>query len=76
MRVKKYPPEILMAKTATALKKPGETSRLATKAKPGRVFTISLKGIPRVDAQAKARLEAAARSPNSKRHDYPQLVVE
>jgi hypothetical protein len=65
-----------MAKTAKALTKPGETSRLATKAKAGRVFTLSLKGIPRVDAQAKARLEAAARSPNRKWHDYPHLVVE
>lgn len=65
-----------MAKTAAALKKPAETPRLAIKATAGRVFAISLKGIPRVDAQAKARLEAAARSPGSKRRDYPHLAVE
>ncbi|MDZ7855958.1 hypothetical protein [Sphaerotilus sp.] len=65
-----------MAKTASALKKPDETPRLATKASAGRVFAISLKGIPRVDAQAKARLEAASRTPSSKRRDYPQLAVE
>lgn len=41
----------------------------------GRLFTISLKGIPG-RTQAKARLEAAARSPSSKRHVYPQLIVE
>jgi hypothetical protein len=38
--------------------------------------SLSLKGMPRADAQAKARLEAAARSPSSKRRDYPQLAVK
>ena len=36
--------------------------------------SLSLKGMPRADAQAKARLEAAARGPRSKRRDYPQLA--
>jgi hypothetical protein len=61
-----------MAKRTAALNKSASTSKLSTKADAGRVFTISLKGIPRVDAQAKARLEAAARSPGSKRRDYPK----
>jgi hypothetical protein len=76
MLVKKHLPEISMAKSATALKKPEQTPGPGTKAAAGRVFAISLKGIPRVDAQAKARLEAAARSPSSKRRDYPQLGVK
>jgi hypothetical protein len=67
----------MAAKTATALKKPAETPGFTPKkAAAGRVFTMSLKGIPRVNAQTKARLEAAARSPGSKRRDYPKLVVE
>lgn len=36
----------------------------------GRVFTISLKNVPRVDANTKASLEAAARIP--RRRNYPQ----
>jgi len=35
-----------------------------------------LKGIPRVDAAAKARLEAAARSKDGKKHDYPAVAAE
>jgi len=70
-----------MAKTATALKSPAgatkhATKALVTKALAGRDFTISLKGIPWVDAQTKSRLEVAARSPSGKRQNDPQLVVE
>lgn len=42
----------------------------------GRVFSISMKGIPKVDAKAKARLEAAARSPYSKKRHFPILAIE
>jgi hypothetical protein len=63
-----------MPKATTLLKKQPETSKSATPAKAGRVFKISLKGIPRVDAKTKARLEAAARNPGSAPRDYPQVV--
>jgi hypothetical protein len=65
-----------MAKRAAALNKSATKSKLTTKADAGRAFTISLKGIPRVDAETKARMEAAARSPSSKRRDYPKLVPD
>lgn len=65
-----------MAKPSTLLKKPTETSKSATPAKAGRVFTISLKGVPRVDAKTKARLEAAARTPGNSRRDYPQVIAD
>ena len=61
---------------STALKKPTRTPKLAAKAMPGRVFTISMKGIPRVSVETKARLQAAARVAGSKRRDYPRLVTE
>ncbi len=61
--------------SSTTLTKSTETPKFEAKAKPGRVFTLSLKGIPRVTAESKKRLEAAARS-NSKRRAYPQLVAE
>lgn len=73
MQVKKHSPDLFMHQPAP--KKPAEAVGLAPTVKPGRVFTISLKGIPRVDAKAKARLQAAARSPDSKRQEYPRLVV-
>ena len=60
----------------TAFKKFSGTPKLAAKATPGRVFTISMKGIPRVSAETKARLEAAARAPSSKRRNYPRLVTD
>ncbi|NHZ65273.1 hypothetical protein [Massilia genomosp. 1] len=41
----------------------------------GRVFPMSLQGIPRVTAQSRARLEAAARVPENTR-DYPKLIVD
>ena len=65
-----------MPKATTLLKKQPETSKSATPTKAGRVFKISLKDIPRVDAATKARLEAAARSPASARRDYPQVVAD
>lgn len=61
---------------STAFKKPAGTPKFAAKATAGRVFTISMKGIPRVSAETKARLEDAARAPASKRRDYPRLVTE
>lgn len=65
-----------MPKATTLLKKQPETSKSATPAKAGRVFKISLQGIPRVDAETKARLEAAARTPGNTRRDYPQVVAD
>ncbi len=65
-----------MPKATTLLKKQPETSKPATPTQAGRVFKISLKGIPRVDAKTKARLEAAARSPGSARRDYPQVIAD
>jgi hypothetical protein len=65
-----------MPKATTLLKKPSEPSRSATSATPGRVFKISLKGIPRVDAKTKARLDTAARNPANDRRDYPQVVAD
>jgi hypothetical protein len=59
----------------TSLKKSAGAPKVAAKAKPGRVFTLSLKGIPRVTAEGKKRLETAARA-STKRQDYPQLVTE
>lgn len=61
--------------SSTALKKSAGTPKPVAKAKPGRVFTLSLKGIPRVTAEDKKRLETAARA-NTKRRDYPHLVTE
>jgi len=63
-----------MPKDTTLLKKQAETSKSALPTKAGRVFKISLKGIPRVDAKTKARLEAAARSPGNTPRDYPQVA--
>jgi hypothetical protein len=74
MQVKKLLPEILVT-SSTALKKSTQTPKFEATAKPGRVFTLSFKGIPRVTAEGKKRLEAAARA-NGKRRDYPQLVTE
>jgi hypothetical protein len=65
-----------MPKAQPLLVKPPETGQLTTKAKAGRVFKISLNGIPRVDAQTRARLEMAARNPESARRDYPQVVLD
>lgn len=52
------------------------TSPLPEPTRPGRVFAVSLKGIPPVTTATRARLEAAARSPDSKRHDYPRLLTD
>jgi hypothetical protein len=65
-----------MANNTATLKKPSETFKPAPNSVVGRVFSISLKGIPRVNAETRARLEAAARVPNSKRRSYPQLGTE
>lgn len=65
-----------MSQATPLLKKPTETSKSATPAKAGRVFTTSLKGVPRVDAKTKARLEAAAWTPSNSRHDYPQVIAD
>ena len=63
-----------MTKTILTFKKAKKTT--PRKAAPGRVFTISMKGIPSVNAETKARLEAAARNPNSKRRNYPLVTVD
>jgi hypothetical protein len=63
-----------MPKATTLLKKQLETSKSSAPTKAGRVFKISLKGIPRVDAKTKARLDAAARNPGSTPRDYPQVA--
>jgi hypothetical protein len=70
----KRPSRILVPKATTLLKKQPETSKSATPTKAGRVFKISLKGIPPVDAKTKARLEAAARNPGNAPRDYPQVA--
>lgn len=62
-----------MAKHATPIDRANNAPMPATKTNAGHVFTISLKGIPRVDAQALARLEAAARNPSNMRRNYPEL---
>lgn len=41
----------------------------------GRNFMISMKGIPKVDAKEKARLEAAARAPESRKRPYPTIAL-
>lgn len=53
----------------TAIRKPA-------KAAPGRVFNVSSKGIPRVTTQVKAKIEAAARSTNTKRRNFPELASD
>lgn len=42
----------------------------------GRVFSVSLKGIPRVTAESRARLEAAARSPATARSNFPRIITD
>ena len=62
-----------MTRTVNAkVTRPAEQTAVAG----GRVFTISLKNIPRVNAQSRARLEAAARSPANLRRDYPQFNTD
>lgn len=65
-----------MANLPRIPKQPTEPSKSATPAESGRVFTISLKGVPRLDATTKARLEAAARAPGGSRPDYPQVIAD
>lgn len=72
MFVQKYILEYIMAKTAAA-KPIGQKTQPAEVT--GSVFTMSLQGIPRVNAKSRTRLEAAARAPETKR-DYPQLIVD
>jgi hypothetical protein len=62
-----------MPKSFSTVKKP-KTSPGAGAS--GRVFSISMKGIPKVDVKTMARLEAAARSPDSKKRQFPILAVE
>ena len=61
-------------RTVKLKKKPSEISKPASDLAAGRVFSISMKGIPRVTAEIRARLEAAARDPNTKRRSYPQIT--
>lgn len=65
-----------MPKATTLPPKPSDIAKPVTAAQAGRVFKISLQGIPRIDANTKARLEAAARSPASARRDYPQVNAD
>ena len=62
-----------MPKSFTAVKKL-TTSTDAKASRRG--FSISMKGIPKVDAKTMARLEAAARSPDSKKRQFPILAFE
>ncbi|SET82140.1 hypothetical protein [Variovorax sp. OV084] len=55
----------------TAIRKPAK----AAKAAPGRVFNVSSKGIPRVTAPVKAKIQAAARS-TSKHRKFPELITD
>lgn len=59
-----------MNKTRTQRKPTAAPDKAAS---AGRVFKLSLKGIPAVDAAMEARLEAAARIPRKDRH-YPVMV--
>lgn len=70
MSVQKYTLERIMAKTAAAksIRQKTQPAEL-----PGRVFTMSLQGIARVNAESRARLEAAARAPETRR-DYPEMI--
>jgi hypothetical protein len=71
--VKRYLLENNMARTVKAnATRPAAQSTAAV----GRVFTISLQGIPRVTPQSRARLEAAARSATNTRRDYPLLNTD
>ncbi|MFZ4288155.1 hypothetical protein [Variovorax sp. HJSM1_2] len=42
----------------------------------GRIYHLTMAGIPKVDAKTKARLEAAARDANRKKRDFPTLSVK
>jgi hypothetical protein len=57
----------------TVLTKPVEQP--SSVAKRGRVFVLSLQGIPRVTTEGKKRMETAART-GDRRRGYPQLVAE
>lgn len=61
-----------MSNSFTAVKQPAKL--IGAKAS-GRGFVISMKGIPRVDAKEKARLEAAARSTASRKRSYPIVAL-
>lgn len=63
-----------MADRTAPLKKPSEISKPESNSDVGRVFSMSMEGIPRVTAEIRARLEAAARDPNAKRRSYPQIT--
>lgn len=56
----------------TIATKPSKPAILSPNAAGGRVHIVSSKNLPRLDAKAKARLEAAARNPATRRR-YPEL---
>lgn len=65
-----------MTDSITAKRRTVAEAKAAAKAKSGRVFTISMTGIPKVTKETRAKLELGARSPSSSRRDYPILVVD
>ncbi|UOD27681.1 hypothetical protein INH39_19475 [Massilia violaceinigra] len=42
----------------------------------GRIFSVSLQEIPRVSADSRARLEAAARRPATARRNFPTIITD
>lgn len=52
------------------------TAAAACRTKPGHVFKISMKDIPVVTEEARARLDAYARQPAATRSAYPTLPDE
>ena len=65
-----------MPKAVNLPKNTAGTPAAEAKAKGGRVFKISMKGIPPVTPEIRARMEAAARDPAKQRRDYPLINVD
>lgn len=65
-----------MPKAANLPKKTAGTLAADAKARGGRVFKISMKGIPPVTPEIRARMEVAARDPAKQRRDYPLITVD
>jgi hypothetical protein len=59
--------------TTTKKTKLAKMTAKSTTVTAGRVYGVAASSLPRVDAQAKARLEDAARKPSIRR-DYPEIA--
>lgn len=62
-----------MPKAANLPKNTAGTPAAEATARGRRVFKISMKGIPPVTPEIRARIEAAARDPAKQRRAYPQI---